>query len=325
MSNVIDRGGTEEENSWNAQSIRVPAQFTNPITGRVYQTEINMVDYMGKNSPYAHETNKNDPFFAEQTKVHVFPAITDNTKESMSIIAKHMIAECLQDGCQLNCMGYTTQYNYLAFRCKRNTLYKNTKNPNTPLAKRPRTNTCLPLIEEHRCRFRFGFVFRDGKWRFSTGSGIPTHVFHVRQVNGVTAKDDVVPTEPQSDSSDEEEEDINDPIKVSDKAMREACHMTKQQWASGKEYWQENAAKGQPSTQTFDFLWDEVCLACDDSYHATAVMQQQMIQVIQACRKARDQDPGSRRSNPNGATAQEAVTGSDDQNGSHNQESDNLL
>jgi hypothetical protein len=136
----------------------------------------------------------------------------------MAFIAKHMIAECRQDvAVNSIAWGHTSQYNYLSLRCKRNTLYKNTKNPNTPLAKRPRRNTCLPLIAEHRCRFRFGgFVFRDGKWRFSIGSGIYIHVFHVRQVNGVTARDD---------------------------------------------------------------LWEKVCSACDDSFHATAVMQQLLITI----------------------------------------------
>ncbi|GAX27949.1 hypothetical protein FisN_32Lu052 [Fistulifera solaris] len=278
MSDVIDIG-TTADHTWNSDCILLPAQFTNPLTGQVYQTEINLVEYMGKNSTYAHENNKNDPFFAEHTKVHLFPDRTDDERETILAIAEEVIRACAKDGFELAYSGYSKQYNYLSFRCKRNTLYKSMKNPESRQKRLKPTHTKFALIEEHRCHFRFGFVYRDRKWKFSAGSGIPCHVHHVRKVENLTvranhrlANEYGRPDRPNRADRDAEssDEECQDPLQAADRVVRKACQLTRTQWQNGKELWQDPT---QSTAQTYELLWNEICETCDDSYHATAIMQ----------------------------------------------------
>lgn len=294
--------------TWMSRSIMVPAQFTNSSTGEHFQTEIDVAEYMGKTSPFAQKCNKNDPLFKAEghLKVHVFPDITDDSKESIAFMTKHLMATCAQDGFKLFNAGYDKKQHTLVYKCNRYHVYKSTKSPHTPAAKRPKTITGRPLLEEHRCRFRFGLVFRESKWRFSTGSGILSHCYHARIEDGISSRVNCVPTEPISDPGSDDED--SDPVKAADKAVRKECGMTEAQWTTGQEHWNKPDAS---TSRTFDFMWDEMCKMCDDSYHATAIMQKHMIQAIQECSRARQQDPNRRhdrgsqtacRNNSNGAT-----------------------
>ena len=284
-----------EQNTWNSSSILIPAQFTNPITGEFYQTEINLAEYVGKESPYAHEGNKQDPFMAEHLRLHVFPEITDDSKESVRFIIKNLVDTCAKDDGFAVFGSYDRKQFYLVFKCKRGSMYKSRKSADTPAAKRPRTTTFRPMLEEQRCRCRFGFVFRDSKWHFNTGSGILSHCYHARQQYDEEKRFyrfEKVPTEPVidrgSDNDSSSDDEGLDPVKRGDRVIRKDCRMTEAQWENGHEHWKDPEAS---TSQTFDFLWNELCEMCDDSYRATAVMQKHLARAIAECRTVRQQDP----------------------------------
>ena len=122
---------------------------------------------------------------------------------------------------------------------------------------------------------------------FSTGSGNLGHCYHVRLVDGVSALTPV-PTEPTSDVGDSSDDEEADPVKAADKVVRKACEMTKAEWADGQVHWKDPSSSAR---ETFDFFWDEMCKVCDNSFHATAIMQKRMIHALQECKRAEQEDP----------------------------------
>ena len=281
------------DDTWPAEKIMIPAQFTHYFTGEPCQMDVNLVDYMGKDSIYLE--NKKDPLMAEHVRLHVFPNVTDDTNDSVRIISKHLMATCArEDGFALH-SGYDRNQTYLVFKCKRGLLYKSRRQPTTPADRFTKIKTYRPLLDTHRCRFRFGFVYKDNKWFFNTGSGIVTHCFHARQQFNANRNPTFrMPKKPRvGDQDDEEVEPEKDDPQIvltpADQVVQKACGMTKMQWRNGQEHWKDPRAL---TSQMFDFVWDDLCHVCDDSFHATAILQTHLARAVAECRAARLQDPG---------------------------------
>ena len=175
---------------WAPSSIIVAAELRDQ-TGTSTRCEINFMDYIGLESTYGKLVKvKNDAVAIAQghSSPIVFPDVTGCDPASLKTISESLKKACTTQGFKLISKGFQKKRNRVQFLCDKRIVYKSSKKAvgttsETSQSNKtvPRTFTKRPLTKEDACSFSFNLYFKDGNWRFMTGTGNPWHCKHVQK------------------------------------------------------------------------------------------------------------------------------------------------
>lgn len=272
LQSIIDSNNSDDDNDaipeedtiqpWTPATLEVPAKLVD-VTGYSTLCQINLMDYMGKESTMAKQV-LTDPIVKLQghRRPVLFPHIVDSGKESRQMVTKHLTRACAKEGFRLITRGWEHTKGRISFKCQRAFVYVGTKTQEEVARLSEAQMLRRPYSCQHKCPFGFQIYFKTDHWCFVTGNGSPVHSHHAP------------------------------------KQMKEIPPPTEEELAY--EHWRRPDTT---SRETLEPLFREMCGVADQSFAAFLLLKKtlseailQMREIVENGEKQKEEEHNSKRS-----------------------------